>query len=372
MHHISESVRCIRNSYIRQWIRWREDNADWEPEKGELLSSDAAKAIYRNLCDTYPSVATSIVACCMTRELKALSAKVPKNHAGRAKRQWQAILWNEVNPRNARPGIIPLHNQTIRICYDGDMTGPQRGPLGSQLAEFGSSSAVIALQLFSHASGKPTNDFCRLEARQLPAGKRKILRRLARGEWQARDSMLVFKEKEQAWFFQLAYKQPIESLGLDPSRVAMLRLEDKAGEQPFILTLGDDAPTWHLGFRILEREYNNIEGHRKNLRRKYRVAGSGRKGHGRARIEYRIRKVTHKGHDLMERFTDHVIADVLKFCIRHDCGTVDYEEPSLAARRRTWFAQRHIPYDWTNLLSKLSQKCTRHQLQLLVNGEAPG
>jgi len=238
------------------------------------------------------------------------------------------------------------------------------------LAEFGKSSAVIALQLFSRPSGRSLNAFCRIETRQLPAGKRKILRRLARGEWEIRDSVLTYKEKQQAWFFQLTCKQPFESLGLDRERVAVLKLADKEQDQPFILTMGDDAPTWHLGFRVLEREYGNINMRRRNLRGKYRVAGSGRKGHGRRRIEYRIRSITHQAHDLMERFTDHVVADVMKFCVRHDCGTVDYSEPALMTRAKSWFAARNIPYDWTRLLSQLNQKCTRHQIVLLVNGKA--
>lgn len=350
-------------------MRWREDNPDWKPEKGELMSSEASKSIYLHLCDENPAVAAMVVSCCMNRELKALNVKMPYNHKGKARKRWQALLAHEVSPQTAHPGIVPIHNRTIRLCYVGRMNGPTKGPVGLTLAKFGKSSAVIAFQVFSKSSGRPANVFCRIETRQLPAGKRKILQRIARGEWGIRDSMLVYKEKQQAWFFQLAYKQPMESLGIDRERVAVLKLADKEADQPFILTLGENEPTWNLGFRILPREYQRIQDHRFRLRGRYKVAGSGRRGHGRARIEYRLRNITHQAHDLMERFTDHVVADVLKFCQRHDCGTIDYHEPALAARARTWFGSRNIPYDWTNLQAKLAQKCTRWKIRLRVNGE---
>lgn len=367
---ISESVRCIRNAYVWYWLRWREDHPDFQPDKGELMSSEATKAIYRRLCDENPAVASSIVACCMSRELKALNSAMPYNHTGKARKRWQALLLHEANPPSCKAGIIPLHNRTIRLCYAGDMFGSVRGPVASKLEAFGQSSFVVALQLFSRTSGRPLNNFVRAEVRQLPAGKRKVLRFIARGdEWKVRDSLLVFKEKEQKWFLQLTYKRPYDDLGLNSEKIATLQLADKDAEQPFVITLGEGEPTWNLGFRILEREYNNLNLRRRHLRTKYRVAGSGRRGHGRERVEYRLRKVTHKAHDLMERFTDCLVADAMKFCVRNDAGTIDYREPALQARTRTWFAKRRIQYDWTTLLAKLKQKCTLHKIALLVNGE---
>lgn len=371
LHAVSETCRTIRNAYVWAWMRWREDHPEWEPTgKSDLWPKEEATAIYHRLAGEHPEIGTVVVNECLQKELKALGQKVPYNHEGKARYVWQALLLHERNPQNARPGIIPLHYNSIRLCYAGDMFGPQTGAVASRLKRFGSSSAVVALSLYSQTrkSGRLPSVFCRIETRQMSKGRRKILRLIAQGEWPVKGSLLVYKEKHKAWFLQLTYGQPQKPLGLNPESVATFSLAPKEAEQPFLVTLGEDKPTWKLGFRVLEREYASLERRRLALRTKYKVAGHGRKGHGRRRLEYPLRKITHRLHDLMERFTDMLIADLLKFCVGFDAGTIDYREPSLGARLHTWFAKRKIPYDWTNLLAKLKQKCFLMDIDLRVNG----
>jgi hypothetical protein len=243
---------------------------------------------------------------------------------------------------------------------------------------------VLRFGLLSRESGRQELAvICRIEARQLTEGNRHVLRMIASGQWKFQDSQLVYEEgrgpgrgarpRRGAWFLHLVYKQPRLELGLDPDRVARLQPTPE-GSHPFEVTgpagPGPDGPRWKIGaVRTLVANHERLMIRRRVMCQRYRWAGSARRGHGRARFMRRPQEVTRHHRDLMEDFTRDLVQEVLRFCQRYNCGTVAYEEPSLMARSRSWFARKEMHYGWESLRKDLASKCSHYGIRLLVNGE---
>lgn len=368
LHATAADCRRVRNRAGRWWQRWREDHP--EHEGPLLLTKDAAKERYDAMLLEAPNLATTILSSLCREVDKRLTARVPRDHLGEARYRWQAVLTGEVNLDTYHAEVVPLHDRIVRICYHGLMTGPTKGPVGSVLFRLGSSSCVLAFNLFSRKAGRRiTNPVVRLGVRQMTPGQRRLVERIASGQWQHLASKLVFRaghrRGEGDWYLHLVYRQPRQDMQLDPVRVAVLQPVGPEAPRPFTISTDGQKP-WTLGFPGLLREYERLHLRRQSLRNRYREAWSARRGHGRERIEAGIRPFSRAVHDLANRALKLIVADVLRYARRNDCGTLIYREPAVSWRGGSWFAGHDVPFDWTQFLARLEQKCSLHGIALEV------
>lgn len=433
---VAHALNRSRTLAVRAWERWREDNPDWHPprlttkageaktfrgravyanqplpdEAPEFVNPDSGKPVkpttwlYHRLRAAAPAVASNVLASVSQAVYASLRSNTPWDHWGEAVYRWQAILLGEASRTRYSSLDLPVPHKDATLALSAP-TAADRGRVlvsgaaaKDLMARLAKSSAVLRVPLFSTAAGRAnTAHVCRIEVRQLSRGNRRVLRKVAAGEWKYQDSRLVYKEgrgsgrgakrpRGGAWFFQLTYRQPRFDLGLDRERVARLTALPKGASHPFrvdgpeFVEGGGARPSWTLGdVKTLVCSHQRLATRRAEMRRRYHDAGSARRGHGRARFEPVPQAQTRAVRDLAERFVDSLVAELVKFCRRHDCGTVDYAEPSLAWRpTQSWFAGAPNPipngapvavcFDWTSLMSHVAHKCDLYGIKLLVNG----
>lgn len=429
LHEIAAQCNVVRNGILRHWERWREDHPDWKPEqrrdrkgdakvarkmtvekpwrvkqvkdlltKGEAVekedgavfhkdkkiaqfedaavlehpafSQDLENEMYHKGCELAPPLGCSIVAQLRSEVLDRLKSRMPYNHPGTTEYRWDAILKYECARDCYRAISIPAPNSITVVGYDGLLSRDVSKGVTERLRNLAKSNAIVRLQLFSRESGRKNLDHVFwIEARQLPRGKKAILRRVVSGEWKLCDSKVVYKR--DGWYYQMTYKQPQKSLNLNPQNVAKLVMNPASCSHPLSIQLRRQDGrliTWQLGdANVLLAEYKRLELRRTAIQTRYKTASSGRKGHGRQRAYRSQKPITRKLNDLQEVFTNYVIASIIKFCTRHDCGMVVYKEPSLFLREFSWFAKRgKITYNWTSLANKLKHKTWVNGIELEI------
>jgi uncharacterized protein YwbE len=326
--------------------------------------------MYHRGCEIASNVGCSIIAQLRSEVIDRLKTRLPYNHPGEAEYRWEGILKYEC-ARDCYRGIsIPAPNSITVVGYDGMLSRDLSKNVSERLHKLAKSNAIVRLQLFSRASGRENLDHVFwIETRQLPRGKKTILRRIASGEWKLCDSKVVYKR--DGWYYQLTYKQPQKSLNLNRSNVAMLLMNPGDSSHPFSLKLKRSDGrmiVWQLGdANMLQAEYKRLELRRAAIQARYKTASSGRKGHGRQRAYKSQKPLTRKLNDLQEVFTNYVVASIVKFCARHDCGTIVYREPSIFLRDFSWFNKKgKVTYNWTSLLNKLKHKTWLNGIDLTV------
>lgn len=419
LHEIAEQCNKARNGILRHWERWHEDHPDWKPEqrrdrKGgakvarkmevekpwrvkqvkDLLSTNEAvekedgsvfykdkkiaqfndapilehpgfsqdleNELYHRGCEIAPAVGCSIIAALRSEVADRLKTRMPYNHPGVAEYRWEAILKFECARDCYRAISIPAPNSITVVGYEGLLSRDISKGVTERLKKLAKSNAIVRFQLFSRESGRKNLDHVFwIEVRQLPNGKKAILRRITSGEWKLCDSKLVYKR--DGWYYQMTYKQPQKSLHLNKNNVGTLVMNPATAANPLSIKFQrQDGRNiiWQLGdANVLLAEYKRLELRREAMKVRYKTASSGRKGHGRQRAYRSQKPITRKLNDLQEVFTNYVVASIIKFCTRHNCGTVIYKEPSLFLREFSWFAKNgKINYNWTSLANKLKHK----------------
>lgn len=428
LHEIAQQCNVVRNGITRHWERWREDHPDWKPEqrrdrkgegkiarkmavekpfrikqvkemleagtateneKGEVLfkekviakfddapvlehpaaSQDLENELYHVGTKLAPKLACSVIASLRAEVMDRLKTKMPYNHPGEAEYRWEGILKYECARDCYRAISIPAPNSITVVGYDGLISRDISKGLTARLKKLASSNCIVRLQLFSRESGRESLDHVFwIEARQLPRGKKAILRKVVSGEWKLCDSKVVYKR--DGWYYQLTYKQPQKSLNLNRSNIATLLMNPSTASHPLTIRFVTERQrtlSWQLGdANALLAEYKRLETRRAAIQTRYKTASSGRKGHGRQRAYRSQKPLTRKMNDLHEVFTNYVVASIVKFCTRFDCGTVIYREPSLFLRDFSWFAKNKMTYNWTSLLNKLKHKLWLNGIDLEV------
>lgn len=381
---VANDLNRARNGMIRNWVRFREDHPNWVPEqavdkngnpkvnqKGEPVLENAgvskamSNAMYHAGRGAARRVGASLVASATQDVAAWLKGNTPYNHWGDAKYRWQQLLWNEGQAPSYRGISIPVPNNISCICWNGESSRELSKGIMQRVNATGKSSCVLFFTLFSRESGREQkNCICRLEVRQMSKGHRRLIQRICRREWKLLDSKIVFKN--DAWYFQLTYDQPIKDHGLNKDNVATLVpcLPDEP--HPFALEF-PDGRRWYFGRGdVFAAEYHRIHERRKHLRVRYRYQGSGSKGHGRKRFYYKLLPYSRSAKDLGERIVKMSVADIIKACVKNDCGKIVYREPTKPLRQKCWFSKRNIPFDWTRLASQLTNKTTLHSLEYEV------
>jgi hypothetical protein len=341
------------------------------------MSQDLENQMYTKGTELAPNVACGIVAQLRTEVVDRLKSRLPYTHTretgGVCKFRWEGILQNEVARDTYRAIHIPAPNSMTIFSYCGKNSRSISKNVDARIADMSKSGCVVRLALFSRESGRENLEHVfRVEAGQLPKGKRAILHRIATQEWKLCDSKLVFKR--DAWYFQLTYKQPQKDLKLDKKNVANLFMCPATRRQPFVIGFQPEQGKlckWDLGDSVvLLAEYQRLIMRRKVIQNRYKNASTGRKGHGKQRAFRPMRPMTRRANDLIDAFTNNVVASIIKFCVRFNCGSVLYREPGLLLRTFSWFEKNTnkvpIPYNWTKLLSKIKHKCWINGIDLEV------
>lgn len=425
----SELCGLIKTAMVRAWERWREDHPEWTPEP--VMKDDApvldrnGQPILRNYplpakmpvdrqvrcrsckssgrkdglpCERcrgigyvkhvsgatwlgelatheYPGLAAKIVSTLGQDVYSDLCDKMPYNHAGQAKYRWQGPLMNEAHRACYRWQPIPVPCQDSALAYVGFLSTKLSPGVAARVAACGKSSAVIRFPLWSRESGRDELAcIARVEVRQLTAGNRRLLRRIAIGEWPLCDSTLVYhgdrddrkrKRSGDGWYLHLVYRQPAKDLGLDATKPATLSLLPADATHPMQIA-AEGCKTWTLGSaKVLLAQLDRLDMRRQANRLKYRQADQLR-GRGRRPFYQRMRPLTRASQNLLGMFTKNLVAEVIKYCERNDCGQLIYREPGLMLRQKDWFAEHWTNFDWTDFLSRLQHKCTELGVELVV------
>jgi hypothetical protein len=354
LHELAYECNVARNGVMRHWLRWREDNPDWEPgpqtyangevkykkKGGEVteevkldhpsISSDMQRELYRLGTEIVPNTHAKIVSQ-ISREIQSkLKSRMPYNHEGKARFFWDALLKYEVSVPTYRNVAIPALNSETILCYEGATSRKMSLNVQNELEKLSGSTCLLRLSLRSKKSGKRTSAICRIEVRQKSKGHRNLIRRVANGELKLSDSNLVFKRNK--WFFQMTYDMPVKDHHLDTGRVATLELNFADEHKPFVL-ISPEGKKWYLGDQAFQKIYEHYHGRRMTLRSRYKHASSSTKGHGKGRFYRRLKPYSRAIRDLEDRFTKGVVADIIKRCVRWNCGELVYREPTISIEK---------------------------------------
>lgn len=362
-----------RNAVVRGWIRWREDNQDWKPgqrrdRKGNqkftadgkpllepaIMSQEIQKHLYHMARSVNPALSSNVVSQCWNEVIKRLKTKTPYNHTGAARYIWQAILAYECSPPAYRSLAIPVPNRCAGLVYEGFA----RKAAGDKAKSLGESGCVMQFPVWSQDSGRAVrNHIVRLNVGEMARGHRKIIRRVASGELKMSDSVIV--ESKGQWYFNLTYVHPGDNLKLNPDRTATLELNDPAERNPFLLHIPENGRPYYIGHgKDLDAEWTRLTMRRRVMRFRYRAGR--RKGHGKGKFFAGLRPYERAFVDMQDMVSKQMVSDIVKLLAKHDCGALEYREPTKPVRDFAWYAKRGIPWNWTAFDAKLRFKMTHH------------
>lgn len=356
----------VRNIALRTWQRWREDNPDWQPDAkvdkdgNEKLRKSGAVIranlpapnvddvtfttyMYRCCRERVPEVSSTLVSM-LSREvwskLKQKAKWVPGNTA---LYEWEAILNYEIAAPSYRSRVIPVPNQGLEVGWDDCCW--VSFPLWSKKYD-GTASCKVE---------------CKVE--KLPPGLKRLVQLGISGEIKISDSSIL--KRKRFWELHLVLRVPCESSNCDAAKVLVLEASDESGQRPFVAILPDGS-TIPIGAGVpLMREYERLVLRRKSIRASARI-GAMKGGHGARRIMRAVTSESRRYGGVQSAFHRTLADDVYRLCVRNDCGTVDYFEPKVRERSKTWFASNDTPFDWTQQLSRLVGKLKRRGIELNV------
>lgn len=205
----------------------------------------------------------------------------------------------------------------------------------------------------------------RISTSRLSAGQKRLLHQLASGERKLTDSKLLLRDGEWFWFLPLAF----ESNAVQSDRQAVLSpvipCESTVGnaDRPFGLSLPEREKPWYIGdARYIIAQAHRIETMRKAIGWRYRQRNGA--GHGRRKIDEKMRRVGQLWANITDEFRRRLICDIVNQCERAACGTVVYREPSLPLREKCWFARNGLEWNWTRFFGDLENALARRGIVL--------
>lgn len=374
--------------------------------------------LYHLGMNTAPTLHTSLVVESARETLSNLGSKMPYTHPGPEQFRWEAVLNSAINMPSYTAMTIPVPNVLAGISYEGVarycLNGKGKPKIEkSALACLGglsaadcearwrrgeehppSAGAAFAFPLFSSQAGRDWGHcVCRLNVRKLPPGHKKVLRQIVSGHWKMSDSELVFKpanpnssmrrgklREKGTWYLHLCYERPPEEVSPDPSKVAVLWANDGSAADPFRIETEREAGdtregpiTWKIGRGELFLEvFRRLEQRRRGMREHYTTAGGALRGHGRRRVERDIRPITRQVQNFIADATKKIVAEIVRFCLKWDCGVLRWRELSEFARSSSWFAAHKGNWDWTTFQARLSHQLWLHGIVLDDGSESEG
>lgn len=418
--HIHEN----RQNYFERWQEWRKDKTEGESsevlvkrwakwiEKGgfapPMVEYDgrwlAMESVFYNVgraFDRTPEGAlpiaflnTSLLTPCSGDVMKDLLSKTSYRHQGEADFRWQGVLNGEMQLSDyGRSLYVPVKNNDAVLAWD-DLLSPSYSK-ASRLAKakvdhYRTSECVLLVPLFSGSAGrKMPFHVVRINTRHLPDGLKKNLRNIIAGVWKWSDSSLHFDEvkpnskrarkgKKSRWYLHLCYQQPAEESKLTAGREAYLILNDADSADPWEVGMATgtakdypQAPKpWKVGNGImLKAAFGRQERIKREWNFRHQARGSGRRSHGHGR-EYRdFRLSIRRSQDLAKDALLKSIAEIVRYCVQHDLGTLDFRMPSLAVRARCWYPKNGVPMNWEDFKARLKHECWQNGVRLRLRDE---
>jgi hypothetical protein len=89
-------------------------------------------------------------------------------------------------------------------------------------------------------------------------------------------------------------------------------------------------------------------------------------GHGERRFYAKVTSESRRYGGVQSAFHRTVADDIYRLCIRENCGTVEYYEPPVKDRKKTWFGVNDVPFDWTLQRSRIVGKLKRRSIDIKV------
>lgn len=371
-HQVAQECNRARNAMVREMIRWHEDNQEWSrseegrkskfPLPKKINDQSGSMLLYQAARQASPKVASVIASLCTQDVFANMGTKLSVQQWFEFKKkysyQWQAIIDFAFNPRSYKALSIPIHNVNVGLYYHGFGLNMTAKHLGEVRTKIGNGSA-ISVPLFSRDSGRfNTSALFRIRTRSLPRGHKKILRRIASGEWKVSESEICL-DKDGQWFFHLTYKQPVKCLGLNRDRVAMVEVQYGKEGYPFkVFVAGNEKmKPWNVGqTNPLIENQKRLELKRLTLQKRNGIRGSGARGHGRERLFQDIKPATRRIQDMGGTFIKLTVAEILRFCERFDCGTVCFRCPSDGFKKKTVIANTFPQFNWSAFDARLKAK----------------
>lgn len=348
-----DDANRVRNAIVRGWVRWREDNPEWEPQqrttrtgepkvnaKGDpvlehpMISQSKAAELYHVYKEVAPHMSSNVASGCWNEVLSDLKDKMPYNHEG-SQYRWQAILNYEVQPPTYRASVLPCPSGPSGFIYTDDRLELLH-PLLSKTSGYKCRSPVVRLK--------------GLRSKGISRGNQELLKRIARGELRRADSTLVLQKGE--WYYHLCYEVPIKDHCLNKDVVAVVTPMRDSERRPFEMRVAGGI-RWTAGDGIaMERKIERVAIRRKSIRNNYKDgAGS---GHGKSKFYRAIRPMSRSVVNAQRAFQKHLINEIIRFCVQSGAGTVEYREPTMPLRDCLWFAQRGIPFCWDRFAADLA------------------
>lgn len=376
---LADCCRQTNNARIAmqwKWMEWRKSHPDWQPgqrvdrsgqpkvsKDGKPLlehqscSQELAKLMYAYGREVSPKVNSKVLSQAWTDILQRLKSNTPYTHRGKARFVWQAILSHELPLSNFAALSMPVPGQDSCLFYRGHHSRKLSPGIVDRIERYAGHSAVLRFPVWSAASGHRRNDIiCRVQIGKMSCGHRKLLAKIAAGEIKFSDSEIV--ERGGKWFLHLCYSMPTTDHGLDPERQAVLTM---GRDRMFCLTF-PDGRRWNIGDdRPVIRECERITLRRKTIRYRSRNNPS---GHGKQRFYSKVRPFARRFLDMQDEYRNQLLADLVKACIKNNCGSLLYREPSKPLREKSTLAIKGVPFNWSEFLPMLKFKCELNHISL--------
>lgn len=403
-----EEGRDADDKALARWQKWVDEGGFSPPAveyEGRWLSFEGVlynigRAFGRTPEGGFPiaHLHCGLITPCGKDVLKDLLAKTSYRHTGAAKYRWQGVLLGEMQLSDYGESLsVPVKNNDSILAWNdavsaayGKAPSAQRGAID----RYATDQCVLLLPLFSKQAGrKYPFHVVRINTRYLAEGMKRVLRNIISGQWKFSDSSLHLdqvrpnsrrarKGQKDRWFLHLCYEQVAEESKLDPNREAYLTLNAKEASDPFEVGISagtaryyeqENRPVpkpWQVGDgQMLKRQFERLERIREEWRYRHRVRGQGRRSHGHAR-EYRdLRQNVRMGQNVARDAVLKTVAEIVRYCVRHNLGTLDFRLPNLGQRNWTWYAVNNVPMNWTTFADRLKHECWEKGVRLRMKDE---
>lgn len=314
------------------------------PNREERPLSESTK-IYHAITAAVPELGTT-QASKLGRELYShLSSKldwrVGKTEDGKRPKRSDAILAYEDRPPFFTALEIPLLSAATEVIYGDRLT-------------------ICAKRLSDSA---PTATI-ELSLKEIPPAVRAMLSDISIGKRKLADSKVLYKEKNDAWYWHLPIT--FESERRSDVEVTLWPVIGNDGnrDRPFRLSLPSGRDWWLGEGRYLRAQVKRLTEIRKQVGHRYRQRMGA--GHGRKKVDAAVVKRRQQQHNVFTEFRRRIISDAVKQCVRANAGVMIYREPSLPLRKKCWFEAVGLEFDWTRFGSDLKNACARQGIEVVT------
>lgn len=386
---VAYKCNIARNAMIRHWLRWREDNPDYQggttsiQKRGKETKNPRHASIecqYGMIAcgrSVVPDIASSIVASALFKEINEhLQARMPYNHHGRERFRWSAILKHEVQATTFRNISIPVKKDGNFLCWNGLIFPNPKSKAAVANLEKQKSQLVLRVTLFSKSQKHGCQHMLHLRPGRLdgkrsgftPRQKQQLFKIMS-GEdgYKWCDSEIV--QEDGKWFFHLVYKQPVRNWDLNSTKAATLTWHDKdsGSEYPLSINAPGAEKPWTLGennfYAARLKHFNDLK---RQIRRAHSLKVQERNGRGRQRFQQRIRPINDSITKAQIYTRNGVICDAIRYCINNRCGVLRFCPPNAGEKSKTWFSKHELDWAWEKFAIDLESRCMRNGIRLAI------